>query len=863
MEAKKRIIAKGGVVVSLLLIAFVIRNWLVGLLGKLYPMTSAVANESWLVQLSLVGVIAVIYGLQWKGFTAPNNRPRQRILLIVALLLFFFLFRFDNRIHFYHVPRCAISYIGICFIAVFLFELAVLVYRKCYAKRSTIEFQTGARQFYYDAPAKVDSLKRNNHAKVLVDQIGATLSKKDMETSFSILLNEQYGAGKSSFFNMIESNAERIGLKYCFFRPWLSDSPSSMMQDFLSLLEDKLSLDDPAISRLVREYSGMLTGVRTHDVIVTFNTKDRNKSLTKKHDGLLDEMRKLRCPILVLIDDVDRLDSHELLTLLKIIRNTADFPYLCYVLAADKESICQNLSDLGIIDTDLYLRKFFNLEISFPPDDNGIRTILIDRLMSLLKDYSVNSNVVASHIETLLSVESIWDVFYTPRDVYRFINLYSYSLEILRQTKLIDDINMPDLMLLSLIQFISPEWYKALRDRNDKLLNYNTTRGRFFFNKDKVKAFYTRSVIEVQKQVLERNNYKTKSQEDHDNTTGSLETILQSIKADPFNALKDIVYKLFGSETDVRDTDRICYKNEYFKYFAGHYRINEVSTAEAFSVLGLSLEEYSSYLSEMTDVQIEPFLHKMLMYVEERQYHNRIDVLIKLLKLAEKHFSLTKASISSLFHNSMEEQVVFGLFVSNTPSDSPLPNNLKEEKDALLQLYTNDNRFQLLSLVLKSIKKQMGQFHFVYGDQLAVEIQEFLINRFIDEKLRISPFSKETISIIPYMREMYPVFWDEAFSQCVRSSSEPMEYIYNLITVSETTRQIVWNQEYINALDDNGAIPGLKLFAQKLVGDIIEPEIAADMDTLDVGRSSKLDEELHPFIKAAMNWHRSRKRTGN
>ncbi|MBR5781922.1 MAG: hypothetical protein IKY27_08075 [Bacteroidales bacterium] len=69
---------------------------------------------------------------------------------------------------------------------------------------------------------------------------------------------------------------------------------------------------------------------------------------------------------IILVDDVDRLQAKELLDLLKLIRDTADFPYIIYVVAADKVALKSTLESTGIKETELYLRKFFNLEVMFP-----------------------------------------------------------------------------------------------------------------------------------------------------------------------------------------------------------------------------------------------------------------------------------------------------------------------------------------------------------------------------------------------------------------------------------------------------------------------------------------------------------------
>ena len=857
-EKENCVVRKVIFAVCLWLIAFILREWFVDLLEKLYPITTKIPNESWWIQISLFLVIGLLYTVNWKNVVNTKSFPWNRIAMFLIGGGLFALFRFNNRIEFYHVPNWSISYIGCCLLFAVLLE-AILFLCWYLKHQSESRPKLDANAFLYDSPTKRDWLQREMHAKLLVRKIISTLSQKSIETSFCILLNEQYGAGKTSFFNLIKDESDKLGLRYIEFRPWLSDSPSSMMHDFLSLLERELRLSSPNISSMLRGYAQALSGLKVGLFELSIERFRTSQSLTQKHDDLSRAMKDAEQPVLVLIDDVDRLDSVELHSVLKMIRNTADFPYLCYILAADKTSISMNLYKEKIEDSDLYLRKYFNLEISFPPDDQGVPKILQSRLESLLFKFGVGWDVITKSVEEIKKVESIWDVFSTPRDVYRYVNLLSYSLEMLKDTGLINDINILDVILLTLVQFISPEWYKVLRDRNDKLLEFSSIRGRYYWSNKKVSALYTQSSLAYQKKSIEEKTLTSEQNSRGQETT--LNNIYEEIKNDPFNALKDVIYKLFGKQTDARTPDRMCYKNEYFKYFSGHYKENEISTAEAFTYISASYEDFMAFFhSLMTHEKIKSLLHKMLVYVEEDHTKNRVSVFIKLLELASVDFALTSrsAGVSALYHNSVAEQIVLGLFMIESANDKTLSEDRTTETKELKKIYSEDKRYPLLSVVLESLKKHREPDQFVYGNRFLEELQEVLIKRFIEEELKTAPFADDTIKTIPYLWNMYHVLWEEQFYNHIMNSPNPMAFIYNLI--KEDGGQIAWNRQYLKALVPNGSIPNLKKFALKFVGSITDQDVADDMENLPVGRDDRhLTEDNHPFVKAAMDWHREQR----
>ena len=850
-ETSKTYLGKGMIaVVCIWLLAFVFREGLISFIEKFFPCTSLVPNKNWSIQLALIGVVTLLYALNWKYLLQRCAIFPMRLQAILAGAAFFFLFRYSDRIEYYHVPNISLSYIGMCFLWALLIELALIIYHWSQKEAPGVQQNDETISFVYDVPTKEDSFRRETHAETLINKIVSTLTPNNIDTSFCILLNEQYGAGKTSFFNRLKDKAEKVNLGCIEFRPWLSDSPSSMLQDFLLLLEEELRISSPSLAKDLQAYARIISGIHVGFLELAFNSDLRPQSLTSRRDELAQKMKQRHQPLLVLVDDVDRLDSQELLSLLKLIRNTADFPYLCYILAADKESISKNLKNKGIIDTDLYLRKFFNLELTFPPVDNEILGLLAEKLSIILNEYGIQDSDIRGYTQFIAGIESIQDVFSTPRDVYRFINLVSFSLDIIHKGGLLSEVNVLDVLLVNLVQFISPEWYKVLRDRNDKLLDYDISRGRYVLNKERVSHFYTSNKLAASKDTEDK-SVKTVSQVNQ-KVESSLNELIDKTNRDPLNAMKDVIYGMFGSLVDYKSPERICYKNEYFKYFAGHYRNNELTTAEAFAYIKTDYPVFSKTINRLNQDQIISLLHKIGLYVDEDNVQDRVDILKKIMKVAQKKYSFSNGSIASLYHNSAEERLIRILFLTAEKTGSKLSENLRKEKTELVAFLDGDTRYSFLSAILKSMRFS-EDYHFVYGDDLLVKLQEALISRFIYQELKRKEVSDKAIRMIPDLRNMYPVFWEESFKKYIIESKDLLPWFYRFITVRNGT--IVWNNTYIDTVFSG--LSSYQELIQELIDNQISQELMTDLKSLLAStKSSQLSKNDHPFIAEALEWQR-------
>ena len=210
-------------------------------------------------------------------------------------------------------------------------------------------------------------------------------------------------------------------------------------------------------------------------VIGKIFTSTYSVSLNDQYEAIKKKMELISKPIVVFVDDVDRLAEKELVGLLKLIRNTADFPNMFYIVAADKQYLCSTLFRTGINAASIYLQKFFNHEMTFPKDDKRNDELLKDTLKMVLSPYNLE-NKGDNYINDFCNLKYIQFMIQTPRDIYRYCNMLAFDLEVFRnadlrqQTNILKEIYYPDLMVLTLLRYTSDGIYKLLRDRDEYIL---------------------------------------------------------------------------------------------------------------------------------------------------------------------------------------------------------------------------------------------------------------------------------------------------------------------------------------------------------------------------------------------------------
>ena len=150
------------------------------------------------------------------------------------------------------------------------------------------------------------------------------------------------------------------------FNPWKCNSLNQIRKDFLEVIRLQLKQYDFSLARFFSRYSSLLS---TFDTPNSFKEVlnlivQNNDTVSEVKEHIILSLQKIKKPLYVLIDDLDRLDADEILEVLKLIRNTANFPYLKFVVACDRKYVIEQLRSRGIDEK--YLEKIFMVDFRLP-----------------------------------------------------------------------------------------------------------------------------------------------------------------------------------------------------------------------------------------------------------------------------------------------------------------------------------------------------------------------------------------------------------------------------------------------------------------------------------------------------------------
>lgn len=321
----------------------------------------------------------------------------------------------------------------------------------------------------FSSDCRIEMVELSQPAEAYVNVIVQKLKKTNLiyKDSFAIGITSEWGTGKSTFLRRLKKEIwPNISLDIVDFNPWMCQSAEQVTKDFFSILRNNLSQRHPALSSPIKKYARQLRAI-TLPVFgnisfeLDFNISD--KSLLEMKQNLSRKFSRLKQPVVVVIDDLDRLDSSEVFEVLRLIRNTADLSNMIYLVAYDKSYITKILENQHISDPVAYLEKIFQLEIQLPlVSDDSIWDTLKKSLCEQLPD-----GTDISFIED--QKDLIKKILYSYRRAKRFARLFSLDFDYLNIESLIE-LDRKEIFLLDLLQIDDKDIYDILWNHPERLL---------------------------------------------------------------------------------------------------------------------------------------------------------------------------------------------------------------------------------------------------------------------------------------------------------------------------------------------------------------------------------------------------------
>jgi hypothetical protein len=237
-----------------------------------------------------------------------------------------------------------------------------------------------------------DLLGRRDFAARIADVIIRTSIATDSAV-FGLL--GPWGSGKTSLITVIESELTKRedSWKVVRFNPWELSDLQSLIVEFLASIRSALPTKGRGakeafadLARRVAPYTGVLKIANLEaEGAVNALAEQLEGTVANRREELAKLLRELKQPILLFVDDVDRLHPDELTTLFKLVRLVGRLPHVHYLLAFDEETIVDVLQQTGLAHGEeeralRYLEKVVQIRFDVPQLHPKRVTGLVSRL---------------------------------------------------------------------------------------------------------------------------------------------------------------------------------------------------------------------------------------------------------------------------------------------------------------------------------------------------------------------------------------------------------------------------------------------------------------------------------------------------
>lgn len=376
------------------------------------------------------------------------------------------------------------------------------------------------------------------------------------------------------------------------FSPWNCTSKEQLLEEYLKLLSNQLNFVIPNIAPKLLQYANIITGIDLCCYFGNFFPKKDLSTLKKEIEEILYQTDK---KIIVVIDDIDRIQGEEIFNLLKLIGIIANFPNIVNIVAYDKTYICDNLNTyFNSNNAEKYIQKIIPFEFPLPQISNeNMQNLFNTEFMEIIKGQDYNetglknkySNTIGGYLKNI-------------RDLKQLLVAFEFHYKTFKHQGI--NINITDLLFITAIKtfnynlwlsiyncgkfYFSPN-NNIFKDR-DRLRNIENEKEYFdnHLKYNELDSFEKNIICSMIPRISEVNEYKTQAILDsneytikrlwHDSNTFNMYFEYNPPKSNIINILKYLQIedfscsefsKLIKTDVDWSDLNDIVFAPQYIK----------------------------------------------------------------------------------------------------------------------------------------------------------------------------------------------------------------------------------------------------------------------------------------------------------
>ncbi|KPA87698.1 KAP family P-loop domain protein [Pseudomonas asplenii] len=314
-----------------------------------------------------------------------------------------------------------------------------------------------------DIALEKDQLSREGFASIAA----SALRKVSSSVGFVLSIEGPWGSGKSSTLAMIQAlllrDAEATRPVIVHFNPWLIGDKDALLRQFLSSISKSIKLSDHSrdgkkVAKELKAYSKVFDLVKlvpgaepwasmiksvieaagdAAGAVSEYKTPDIEAYKQKVEVAL----RAFNRPVIVFIDDIDRLFPSEVFEMIRIIKAVGELPQIGYVVAWDSEYVSKALQNLNVPHAGSYLDKIVQVRMPLPNLSLSARGRLFNNALE-----SLDAEVFGKYFEaqdkrlSFLYYSGLRELLGQPRDIARVFNSVRLMEPLLRGEIVFSDI---------------------------------------------------------------------------------------------------------------------------------------------------------------------------------------------------------------------------------------------------------------------------------------------------------------------------------------------------------------------------------------------------------------------------------------
>lgn len=324
------------------------------------------------------------------------------------------------------------------------------------------------------------------HRRKFVERLTQAVARRVESSPFIIGIEGTWGEGKSTVLEYMaqELRTYHKDVVLVRFNPWAYPSQELMLVGLVQVVSEELrESPQKRVKDLAKDVLGFVGGAAELLGSVTgqgylekggaagktlADMLGKEDSFQKQKAELEAKLKKVQVQIVVLVDDLDRLDHEAIRSVFRLLKAVFDLPSFTYILAYDPEIIASALEShfesRGAMSGRRYLEKIIQLPLALPKlDPIDLEEDLYDNLVEAFKEndlpLSTDEHLAVRQLARVLSTHIT-----TPREIRRLGNAVRFALPILRE-----ETNPVDVCRIEALRVLFPDVFEQVLLRPDLL----------------------------------------------------------------------------------------------------------------------------------------------------------------------------------------------------------------------------------------------------------------------------------------------------------------------------------------------------------------------------------------------------------